>query len=293
MLSQRGSPLTSPLWTVGRSSTRPGLSYARCTNAMNGVQSIERAFALLRRLGSGPAGVTELAQRVDLPKSTVSRILSTLEGLGAVEQQVPGGPYRIGALMLEITGATQPGRGLLDTARPHLVDLMEATGEAAGISVLDGTFVHYLDQVESKNPVQVRDWSGTRVPLHFVPSGLVLLAHAPRDNQRAYLLGPLERSTPRTMIDPSAIAARLSEIRSQGYAWVFEEFSLGINSVGAPIRDGQGTVVAAIHAHGPAYRFPQEGREAEIAAIVVTAAVRVEAGLRSTAIGRGSETTTR
>lgn len=248
---------------------------------MSGVQSIERAFAVLRKLSSGPAGVTELAERVELPKSTVSRILSTLEALGAVEQMSPGGPYRIGELMMDIVSSVLPGRGLLDSAQPHLVELMEVTGEATGISVLDGTDVLYLDQVESPNPVQVRDWTGTRIPLHVVSSGLVLLAHAPADVQQAYLDGPLESFTGRTVVAPDAVRRRLADVRRQGYVWVIEEFSEGINSVAAPLHDTKGRVIAALHAHGPAYRFPVTGQEQRVADLVVATAARIDARLRT------------
>src|SRR6185295_1188890 len=81
---------------------------------MSGVQSVERAFAVLRCLSDGPAGVTDVADRVSLPKSTVSRMLSTLEDLGMVEQVEPGGSYRVGSGMIEIAAAVLPGRSLID-----------------------------------------------------------------------------------------------------------------------------------------------------------------------------------
>ena len=146
---------------------------------MSSVQSVERAFAVLRCLASGPAGVSEVAERSHLPKSTVSRLLSTLNELGAVDQLGAGGDYRIGDLMVELAAAAQPGRSLVAIARPHLVQLTEALGEATGLSVLDGHDVHYLDHVEADHPVQVRDWTGERLPAHLVSSGFVLLAGAP------------------------------------------------------------------------------------------------------------------
>ena len=84
---------------------------------MSTVQSIDRAFAVLRSLASGPAGVSEIAERVTLPKSTVSRLLSTLEELGAVEQVTAGGEYRIGWTMIELSAAARPGRSLISLAR--------------------------------------------------------------------------------------------------------------------------------------------------------------------------------
>jgi DNA-binding IclR family transcriptional regulator len=242
---------------------------------MSSVQSIERAFAVLRRLASGPAGVTELAERVELPKSTVSRLLSTLEGIGAVEQMSVGGPYRIGPVMQEIVAAVSPGRSLVETARPHLVELTEATGEASGLAVADGNDVFYIDQVDSPSQVQVRDWTGERVPLHVVPSGLVLLANAPPERVKEYLTRPLARFTARTVTDAPALRKRLARVRDDGYAWVYEEFADGINSVAAPIVNGSGTVVAAVHSHGPAYRFPAEGRADDVAVQVQTVARRI------------------
>ena len=126
---------------------------------MTTVQSIDRAFGVLRALAAGPAGVTDIADRVGLPKSTVSRMLSTLEELGAVEQVSVGGEYRIGWAMIELAAAARPGRSLISLARPHLVELARVTGEAAGISIPDGTDMLYLDQLTPNSELQVRDWT--------------------------------------------------------------------------------------------------------------------------------------
>ena len=83
------------------------------------VQSIERAFAVLRTLATGAFGVTELAEQIDLPKSTVARLLSALEAEGAVTQVEQGGEYRLGQGLLDIAGATEPGRNLVEVERPE------------------------------------------------------------------------------------------------------------------------------------------------------------------------------
>ncbi|MBI5088490.1 MAG: IclR family transcriptional regulator, partial [Actinobacteria bacterium] len=202
---------------------------------MSTVQSVERAFAVLRSLTAGPAGVTELSDRVELPKSTVSRLLSTLEELGAVEQVEAGGHYRIGASMLELAAAAQPGRSLIGAAHPQLLELVRATGEAAGLSVADGNEMLYLDQVNPDTELQVRDWTGTRIPMHAVPSGQVLLAEWP--DLATYVDAPLASFTPHTIIEPDRLADRLREVASAGYAWDIDEFSEGLSSVAAPIRD--------------------------------------------------------
>ena len=242
---------------------------------MSTVQSVERAFAVLRCLSGGPAGVTDVADRVTLPKSTVSRMLSTLEELGMVEQIEPGGNYRIGSGMVEIAAAVLPGRTLIAAVRPHLHSLVKATGEAAGLSIVDGFDMLYLDQVDADNQVQVRDWTGERLRAHTVSSGQVLLALGAIDSD-GYLAEPLERTASGTLTDAAAIRSRFEEIATKGYAWAFEEFLDGLNSVAAPIRDSQGRVVGAIHAHGPAYRFPGEVDADEVGRLVVATAERVQ-----------------
>ncbi len=236
------------------------------------VQSIERAFSILRALAIGPMGVTDLAERVDLPKSTVARLLASLDSQGVVTQDHSGGEYRLGEGLLEIAGAAQPGRNLVATARPHLIDLMEATGETAGISVVDNGSMYYLEHVEAESDIQVRNWTGDSAPLHSVPSGLVVLAHWPVTRLDSFLSHPLESSTRHTITDSDTIRASLSEIRELGYVWGYEEFAEGINSVAAPVISSSGGVEAAIHVHGPAYRFPQPDRTHDIGLQVSEAA---------------------
>jgi DNA-binding IclR family transcriptional regulator len=165
-------------------------------------------------------------------------------------------------------------------ARPSLEELAGTTGESAGLSVRDGDAAHYIEQVSSPNPVSVRDWTGSRIPLHAVSSGQVLLAFtAPTFIQR-YLGRPMEAFTPRTLVSADALLDRMRAIRRDGYSWALEEFDEGISSVAAPVADGSGEVVAAVHLHGPSYRFPAAGAEAALADQVVTAAARISGNLR-------------
>jgi len=124
------------------------------------VQSIERAFAVLGALTDGPIGVTEVADRADLPKSTAARLLASLAREGAVEQ-VPGETrYRLGPRIEALGGRPVRARSVVAIARPHLTELAGAIGEVAGLSVPDGDLIHYVDQVDSDQPVGVRDWTG-------------------------------------------------------------------------------------------------------------------------------------
>jgi DNA-binding IclR family transcriptional regulator len=238
------------------------------------VQSIDRAFQVLKALAVEPSGVTDLAQRVGLPKSTVARMLSSLEEQGAVTKGADGSLYSIGMGLVELAGAIDATAALATAVRPHLVWLSDQLGEAAGFSVPTGYTIQYMVQVESPNPVQVRDYTGLTVPMHIGPSGLCVMASWPAEEVDRYLGRPLEAYTPNTLIDPGGIRARLGEVREAGHCWIYEEFAEGINSVAAPVRADGDRVLGAIHVHGPAYRFPAESRADAIAELVIDAAAR-------------------
>ncbi len=239
------------------------------------VQSIERAFAILRALSTGPFGVTEIAEQVDLPKSTVARLLGTLESEGAVAQTENGGEYSLGEGLVDIAGAAQPGRNLVATVRPYLLALSDNIGEAAGLSLAVDDDVYYLDHAVPHNDVQVRDWTGESLPMHSVPSGVAMMAHWSTSRLESYLCQPLARVTAFTVIEPTEIRDRLITVRSLGYAWGYEEGVDGINSVAAPILEADGSIAAALHVHGPAYRFPDPERFHDLGLQLVDAATSI------------------
>jgi DNA-binding IclR family transcriptional regulator len=231
-------------------------------------------------LSDGPIGVTEVAERTELAKSTAARLLASLAREGAVEQ-VPGQTrYRLGPRMATLSAGVAPVRNLVAIARPILEALARETGEAAGLSVPDGATVHYIDQVDSTHEVQVRDWTGTRVPMHAVSSGQVFLAHMNPTEVERYLAQPRVSFTPKTITDSSALRDRLRQVQLDGFAWVREEFAEGLNSVAAPVADDGGEIVAAVHLHGPSYRFPALGETTQISELVVEAAGRLSKRLR-------------
>lgn len=237
------------------------------------MQSVERAFAILRCLGGGPAGVSEIAERVALPKSTVSRLLATLQVLGVVEQS--GNVYRLGEALLELASAAVPSRSIVAAARPQLADLVRQLDEDAGLSVLDVSDVVYLDQVATDHQVRMRDWTGERIPAHHVSSGMVLLAAMDDADLDRYLARPLVAVDGRTTLDAVALRRRLARIAADGYVWAYDEYVPGVSSVAAPVFGPDGRAIAAVHVHGPSYRFPAVEDAARIATQVVEAARRI------------------
>lgn len=243
------------------------------------VESVARAMRIVEALAQSPAGLSETARRVGLAKSTVARLLATLEDVEAVERGDDGRTYRLGPMVQRLSSAAGGPAQLTAFARPYLDELTSLTGEAAGISIPDGYQVHYVDQTEAEHPVQVRDWTGELIPMHVVPSGLVIMAHWPEPQTERYLSRTLARLTDNTVTDPEQIRKRLTDIRSRGYVWVYEEFVEGINSVAAPVRERNGLITAALHVHGPAYRFPGEDDAEEIGRATADSARRLSTAL--------------
>ena len=242
-------------------------------SATSGIQSIERAFSVMLAVATEPAGITDVARRVALPVSTVARLLATLENLEAVIRQDDGVTYRIGPTVSSLAAGNDTT--LTGRARPFLDELVDRVHETAGLSVLEGNEVLYLDHVENDNAVQIRDWTGERTPLHVVASGLVFLAFLPPARVKAYVAGGLEAPTEHSITTSAQLDKRLERVRTDGFAWTVDELQIGITAVAAPVRNRKGELVAAIHCHGPTYRFPGPEGRADVEAAVIAAARRL------------------
>ncbi len=240
---------------------------------MSLVQSVERTFEVLEAVAAQPAGISELGRRVDLPASTVSRLLRTLEKIRMVERDEQG-LFRLGpkAFALTNSAARQDATARIDV--DYLNGLAGRLGEVAGFSIRSADDALYLAQAASHHEVQIRDWTGERVPLHVVSSGLVFLAFGDAQDTSRYLDGNLKRFNSNTVVDADIIRTRLEQIRASGYCWTRGEFDAGINSIAAPIFGPGETILGALHCHGPSYRFPTPGEEDRIAAILTHAAAQ-------------------
>ncbi len=239
------------------------------------MQAIERVFAVLRAIAGlgGAAAVGEIARTTGLPKSTVSRLLSALEEEGVVERLETAGSYSIGAGLAAIAGNVSMLGAVRETVRPYLRDLVERTGEAAAFAVPDGPMnMLYTDHIESPRPVVTRDWTGERFPYHTVAAGYAILATWTDAEIGRFVKAGLESFTPTTETTKTGILQRARAARRDGYAWTFQDFSVEINGVAAPILDAAGRAVGALSVYGPSYRFPGSGRETEIGLMLRDAA---------------------
>jgi DNA-binding IclR family transcriptional regulator len=222
----------------------------------NAVRSVDRAAALLLALGEshGEAGVTELARRLGLHKSTASRLLATLEKRGLVEQDEENGKYRLGLVVIRLAERAERTLDLRSIAMPELDRLARATRETTGLGVLDGDLLVTVAQADGPNLVAMGDWTGRSVPLHSVASGKVLLASLPEREIMRLVRRGLQRFTERTITGLEPLLEDLARVRRRGYATAFGEFDETLNAIATPVHDARGAVVAAVDVWGPTFR---------------------------------------
>ncbi|WP_431906755.1 IclR family transcriptional regulator [Amycolatopsis thermoflava] len=228
----------------------------RSTNgSASQVQSVDRAIAILDILARrGEAGVTEIAQELDVHKSTAFRLVGALEAWQLVEQVSERGKYRLGFGIVRLAGATTARLDLSRESRAVCERLAAELDETVNVAVVDQGQATNIMQVYGSAAVTARNWIGQRTPLHATSSGKILLAWA-GDDDRESALAELPAFTPNTRTDRDKLAEELEQVRERGWACTVEELEVGLNAVAAPIRAANGDVIAALSVSGPAYRM--------------------------------------
>ena len=256
--TSRAEPAAKPAAAARQSAAEPPAAAAeREPLDGNAVRSVDRAAALLLALGesSGEAGVTELARRLGLHKSTASRLLATLQRRGLVEQDEESGKYRLGLVVIRLAERAERTLDLKGIAYPELERLARATRETVSIGILEGDAYLTVAQVDGPNMVACPDWTGRTSPLHCTASGKVLLAAlAERDVLRIARPG-LAARTDRTITTLETLMEELAKVRRRGFATAFSEWIAGTNAIAVPVLDARGRVIASVGVWGPSFRI--------------------------------------
>jgi DNA-binding IclR family transcriptional regulator len=229
---------------------------SRSLKAASGSQSLERGLDVLEVVEAegGDIGVREIARRLALSPTIVQRMVTSLARRGYFDRNAENARYRLGYRALALGANNEHGSDYIGTARRELELLARGQSLNGFIAVLHGGRAVYLLAVQAEGPVAIKVAPGSEMPLHSTAAGKVLLA-SQSDAEARRLLGhgKLPAITPHTITDPAAVVTSLAKVRKQGFATVAEENIRGVLSVGAPIRDRTGKVLAALSVAFPKY----------------------------------------
>ncbi|MCA1647106.1 MAG: IclR family transcriptional regulator [Chloroflexi bacterium] len=253
--------------------TRPDLGDDLSTEAAPGsgrlTQTVKYALDVLWAFSTDTPtwGVNELGRHLGLHKSTVSRLLATMEERRLVQKDQQTDKYRLGLGILELAGVALGQMDLRQLAAPLLRQLSIATRETVSLAILDGTQVVLIEHLPSPEPIKYLGGIGHRTPAYCSSGGKAMLAFLPQTVVELVIAGGLERYTPATLTTREAFLQDLRRTRRRGYSINNGEYTDSLAAAAAPIWDNAANVVAAVAVAGPAYRLagPALRRSAEAA----------------------------
>jgi DNA-binding IclR family transcriptional regulator len=206
-------------------------------------------------------GLTEIARKARLNKTTAYRLLTALEADGMVARSAQGDAWRLGNETIALGALALRSNDVLTAARPELAELVRETGETATLEILVGDEVLIVDGLAGPSLVGAGTEIGTRWPAHATSTGKVLLAAERARGVESAIPGVettrrrLRKVTSRTITDPARFRRELERVSVRGWAAAIEELEAGYVAVGAPVHDHEGRAVAAISIGGPASRL--------------------------------------
>jgi DNA-binding IclR family transcriptional regulator len=203
-------------------------------------------------------GVSGLARRLGIAKSTVHRLARTLVSEGLLEQNPETEKYRLGIALFGLGALVRRRMNLSSEARQDLFALRQSTGETVQLAILDHADIMYVYNLESTQAIRVNSDIGVRKPAFCTANGRAILAFQPDDVIGAAIARGLERRAPKTDVDPARLRKTLAEVRTRGYATEDEESEAGMRAVAAPIRGAGGVIVGSVGVAGPVQRLTKD-----------------------------------
>lgn len=254
------------------------------------VVALRRGLAILDAFSGGQdeLGVNEIARMVDMHKSTVSRLCSTLERAGYLGRNGVSDKYHLGLRLRQLTGVSTQDVDLRTAAHDVLHQLVDTSGETVTMVVRDGLDVTTIEVLEGPSLLRMQARVGARTQVHASAGAKAVLAWLP-EKELLRIIGawPLARLTPNTHTDQGELVRHLMSLRERGYSVDNEEMEIGLRCVGAPVRDQSGEVVAAIAISAPRFRLP-DGDFERFGRMVRQAADAISARLGAPVSGLGS-----
>ena len=223
----------------------------------NTVRAVERALDILLCFSreTPQLSMSQISAQVDIHKSTVHRLLATLEEKRFIERNPDTGLYRLGINMLHMAYLTLEDNDLRQIAHPFLHRLLDQFRETVNLSVLEGAEMVYLEVIESPQRVKLAAATGQRLPAFCTASGKAYLAFASDNVVKHVLNQGMPPHTPETIVNQEEYYQNLRRIKKRGFAFSRQEFEEGINAVAAPIFNHNKYPIASIAVAGPSFRL--------------------------------------
>src|SRR3954462_10191830 len=215
-------------------------------------------------------GITTLANRLGLAKSTVHRLAATLPGAGFLEQNGDPGRSRPGLALFELGALVRRRMDVANEARPQLRELLEKTGETVQLGIVDQSSVLYVYEMESRRAIRMAAAVGARAPLHCTAVGKVLLAAQPEEYVRQVLDLGLKAYTPKTIVRREELLQTLAEVAQRDYATDDEESETGLRAIASPVRNHTGAVIAAVGLAAPVQRMNKKVMQTCVPSVIAT-----------------------
>lgn len=222
------------------------------------IQSVERAFAILREVARSPESVSlvELSRRTGLHNSTIFHLLKTMVGLGCITQVSGSKRYRIGRQLYALAAGALNEIGLVSLVTPTLEKLTRATGECSHFAVRSGANSLIIAKTSGTGVFQIVDDVGTLRPAYCTALGKVVIAALDPSQVERYLQSyELRPFTPRTIVDVATLRGEFERVRREGIAYDDCEFDAEMRCAAAPVRDFTGRVAGALGISGPIWRL--------------------------------------
>lgn len=235
-----------------------------------GVQVIDRVFDILELLAveNKGLGVTEIARRLELNKSTVHRILGGITDRGYIEK-TQDGIYRLGIQFVKLSSERLSNIELTTEARPYLSELTNMIGQSSHLAILDGSDAVYIDKVEVVRNLRLYSQIGKRIPVYCSALGKSLLM----DESDEVIIDTLNKCdfvkmTDTTKLTPRDVLIEIRNSKTRGWTLDDEEHDVGIRCIAAPIYDYRGKITATISVAGPSSVISRD-KDKEIGGLVV------------------------
>ncbi len=248
-------------------------------NDRNQVQAVIKALAILEEVCKEQrCGVRELSEKVGINRSTVNRLVSTLERAGYLEQEKERGKYRATLRLFELGNKVVKDLNIKEQAYPIMKRLSQATEETVYLAVFDGSQFLYVSIIVSPQMLKCSADIGVHPPVHSSASGKALLAYLPEDKKKLFIPDMENSFGPNTIKNAVELEAELNLTRFNGYATDDEEWNPGVRAVAAPVWNYDSKVVATLSIAGPKVRMSRRRIE-EIAQLLVDAAKELSKNL--------------